>query len=297
MLKFPARRTLIFENIDGRVPVPDNMNPFVTGQYLDWGMWQAVSESLFYLNLETGKLDPWLAESGEYSEDGETVTVKLRNGVKWADGVDFTADDVVFTIDMLKANPKLMYSGEMSLWVKSVKAADPHTVVIELNKPNPRFLVDYFGVRIWETVLIVPKHIWESEDPNTFSNFDLERGLPLGTGPYKLVRSTETETVFDRLPEWWGATTGFQDIPAPERVIWIAAPTEDVRAAKAVNNELDATWIMSRSTFEIAQQRNPKIIGWTKELPYAYLDACPRDLRFNIELRAGRQQGHPSRDQ
>ena len=168
--------------------------------------------------------------------------------------------------------------------MKSVKAGDPHTVVIELNNPNPRFLVDYFGVRIWETVLIVPKHIWESEDPNTFSNFDLERGLPLGTGPYKLVRSTETETVFDRLPKWWGATTGFQDIPAPERVIWIAAPTEDVRAAKAVNNELDATWIMSRSTFEIAQQRNPKIIGWTKELPYAYLDACPRDLRFNIEL-------------
>ena len=43
-------------------------------------------------------------------------------------------------------------------------------------------------------------------------------------------------------------------------------------------------WIMSRSTFEIAQQRNPKIIGWTKDLPYAYLDACPRDLRFNTEL-------------
>jgi peptide/nickel transport system substrate-binding protein len=277
-------RTLILENIDGRVPVPDNMNPFVAGQYLDWGMWQAVSESLFYLNLETGKLEPWLAESGEYSDDAKTVTIKLRKGAKWADGVDFTADDVKFTIEMLKANPKLMYSGEMNLWVDSVTAADPQTVQIALKSPNPRFLVDYFGVRIWETVLIVPKHIWEGQDPNTFTNFDLARGLPLGTGPYKLVRSTETETVFDRLPKWWGAETGFQDMPVPERVIWIAAPTEDVRAAKAVNNELDGTWIMSRSTFEIARQRNPNIIGWTKELPYAYLDACPRDLRFNTEL-------------
>ena len=53
------------------MPVPENMNPFVSGQYLDWGMWQAVSESLFYLNLETGKLEPWLAESGEYSDDGD----------------------------------------------------------------------------------------------------------------------------------------------------------------------------------------------------------------------------------
>lgn len=280
----PREKTLIFENIDGRVPVPDNMNPFINGQYLDWGMWQAVSESLFYLNLETGNLDPWLAESGEYSADNKTVTIKLRDGIKWADGVDFTADDVVFTIDMLKANPNLMYSGEMNLWVKSVTATDPHTVTIELTSPNPRFLVSYFGVQIWETVLIVPKHIWENEDPNTFTNYDLDRGLPMGTGPYKLVRSTETETVFDRLPTWWGAETGFDDMPAPERVIWIAAPSEDVRAAKAVNNELDATWIMSRSTFEIAHEQNPNIIGWTKELPYAYLDACPRDFRFNVML-------------
>ena len=280
----PREKTLILENIDGRVPVPDNMNPFITGQYLDWGMWQAVSESLFYLNLETGKLEPWLAESGEYSNNGKTVTIKLRKGAKWADGVDFTADDVKFTIDMLKANPKLMYSGEMNLWVESVTVVDPLTVQIELKSPNPRFLVDYFGVRIWETVLIVPKHIWEGQDPTTFTNFDLDRGLPLGTGPYKLVRSTETETVFDRLPKWWGAEAGFQDMPVPERVIWIAAPTEDVRAAKAVNNELDGMWIMSRSTFEIARERNPKIIGWTKDLPYAYLDACPRDLRFNTEL-------------
>ncbi len=280
----PRERTLIFENIDGRVPVPDNMNPFITGQYLDWGMWQAVSESLFYLNLESGALEPWLAESGEYSDDAKSVTIKLREGVKWADGVDFTADDVAFTIGMLKANPNLLYSGEMNLWVKGVTAVDPRTVLIELNSPNPRFLVDYFGVRIWETVLIVPKHIWENEDPNTFSNYDLERGLPLGTGPYKLVRSTETETVFDRLPGWWGAETGFNNMPEPERVIWIAAPTEDTRAAKAVNNELDGMWIMSRSTFEIARERNPKIIGWTKDLPYAYLDACPRDLRFNNEL-------------
>ena len=51
--------------------------------------------------------------------------------------------------------------------------------------------------------------------------------------------------------------------------------------AMAVNNELDAIWIMSRSTYEIARQRNPDIVAWTDELPYAYLDACPRMLTFN----------------
>lgn len=282
--EIPREKTLIFENIEGRVPVPDNMNPFIAGQYLDWGTWQAVYESLFYLNLETGELEPWLAESAEYSDDGSSVTIKLRPGVKWADGTPFTADDVVFTLDMLKANQNLQWSSEMNLWVKSATAVDPQTVQIDFTAPNPRFVTDYFGVRIWETVLIQPKHIWETQDPNTFTNFDLEKGWPLGTGPYKLVRSSETETVFDRLPNWWGAETGFGDMPAPERVIWIAAPSEDTRAAMAVNNQLDATWIMSRSTFEIARERNPNIIGWTEELPYAYLDACPRDLRVNTKL-------------
>lgn len=280
----PREKTLIFENIEGRVPVPDNMNPFISGQYLDWGTWQAVYESLFYLNLESGELEPWLAESGEYSDDGKSVTIKLRPGAKWADGTPFTADDVVFTIEMLKANPNLQWSGEMNVWVDAITAIDPQTVKIDFTAPNPRFLTDYFGVRIWETVLIQPKHIWENEDPNTFTNFDLEKGWPLGTGPYKLVRSTETETVFDRLPNWWGVETGFADMPAPERAIWVAAPSEDTRAAMAVNNQLDAMWIMSRSTFEIAKERNPNIIGWTTELPYAYLDACPRDLRVNTLL-------------
>lgn len=282
--EIPREKTLIFENIEGRVPVPDNMNPFISGQYLDWGTWQAVYESLFYLNLESGELEPWLAESGEYSADASSVTIKLRPGVKWSDGTPFSADDVVFTIEMLKANENLQWSGEINLWVDTITAVDPQTVKIDFKAPNPRFLTDYFGVRIWETVLIQPKHIWEGQDPNTFTNFDLEKGLPLGTGPYKLVRSSETETVFDRLPNWWGAETGFDDMPAPERVIWIAAPSEDTRAAMAVNNQLDATWIMSRSTFEIARERNPNIIGWTAELPYAYLDACPRDLRVNTKL-------------
>jgi len=281
LAEVPREKTLILENIDGRVPNPQNMNPYINGQYLDWGMWQAVAEPLFYYNLESGKLEPWLAESGTYSDDGKTVTIKLRSGVKWSDGQPFTAEDVAFTIDMLKATPGLQYAGDMENCVESVETPDPQTVIIKLKKPNFRFLLTYFGVEIWSTVLIAPKHIWKDVDPKTFANFDLEKGLPLGTGPYKLVRSTETETVFDRLPSWWAADAKFHSMPAPERVIWVGVGTEDARAAMAVNNELDATWIMSRSTYEIAKQRNPKIVGWTEELPYAYLDACPRLLTFN----------------
>lgn len=280
----PRDKTVIMENIEGRVSNAANMNPYLLGQYLDGGMWQATQESLFYYNLENGELMPWLAESGEYSENNSVVTIHLRKGVKWSDGVPFTADDVVFTINMLKKNSGLQYSAEMNDWVADAAATDPSTVVIKLTKPNPRFLLNYFGVRIWDTVLIAPKHVWEGVDPNTFSNFDLAKGWPLGTGPYKMVRSGELESVFDRRADWWAAETGFHQMPVPERLIWVGIGTEDVRAARIANDELDATWLLSKSTFEVARERNPNIIAWTKDLPYAYLDACPRELGINNAL-------------
>ena len=101
----PRKDTVIFENIEGRVPIPNNMNPYIAGQYLDWGMWQATQESLFYYNYETGEMMPWLAKSFEFNSDFTQVTIKLREGVKWSDGKPFSAKDVVFTINMLKKNP------------------------------------------------------------------------------------------------------------------------------------------------------------------------------------------------
>jgi len=282
--EIPRSDTLIFENIEGRVPVPDNMNPYLIGSNLDWGMWQATQESLFYLNLETGELEPWLAESGNYSGDFKTVTIKLRDGVKWGDGVAFTAEDVAFTINMLKANAGLQYSSDFNKWVDATEVVDPLTVIFHLKEPNPRFLVDYFGVRIWRTALIAPRHVWQGKDPKTFTNFDLEKGWPLGTGPYKLVRSTETETVFDRRESWWAAETGFHTMPQPRRVIWTGIGTEDARAAMAVNNQLDAAWVMSLSTYKIAKERNANVIAWTEDLPFAYLDACPRHIGINTKL-------------
>ncbi len=277
----PREATVIFENIEGRVAVPDNMNPYISGQYLDWGMWQATQEALFYLNYETGEVMPWLASGYAFNDDNSVVTISIRDGVKWADGTPFTAQDVVFTIEMLKGNPELQYSFDMQQWVESIAAEDDSTVVMTLTRPNPRFITNYFSVRIWDTILIAPKHIWENIDPTTFSNFDLEAGLPMGTGAYRLVRSTETEQVFDRRDDWWAAETGFHALPAPERAIWLAAPGEDLRAAMMANNELDAGWLFSRSTFEEAQARNPNIVGWTADLPYAYLDPCPRFLNLN----------------
>jgi len=279
--EIPREQTVIFENPQGRSANPENFNPHIPGNYLSNGFWQIASESLFYLNYESGDVIPWLAESYEYNEGYTEVTIKLRDGVKWSDGVPFTADDVVFTINMLKENTGLDYSSDVNKWVQDIEAVDDHTVKITLTGPNPRFIIDMFSVRVWYTLLIIPKHIWEGQDPTKFNNYDPEKGWPVVTGAYKLVRSTETETIWDRRDDWWGAETGFRPLPAPKRAIWTLAGTEEIRAAMGANNELDVLYTVGRGTLEVLKSRNPNIITWTETLPLGYVDPCPRDLQIN----------------
>ena len=63
------------------------------------------------------------------------------------------------------------------------------------NQPNPRFQLDYFSVRIWGSVNIVPKHIWDGQDPLTFKYYDPAKGWPVGTGAYKLPSVSPTARV------------------------------------------------------------------------------------------------------
>ena len=125
----PRERTLIFDIDGGRVAAPTNWNPFTPGRRMDQGYHQAVLEPLFILNYQTGEFIPWLGESFEANDTLDVWTLKLRKGVHWSDGVPFTADDVVFTINMLKEHaPELEGSAAMDQWVDRVEKVDDLTV-------------------------------------------------------------------------------------------------------------------------------------------------------------------------
>ena len=156
------------------------------------------NEALFYTNHNTGELIPWQAESYEYNDDFTEATIHLREGVKWADGEPFTSEDVKFTLEALRdGGSELNGSAAHKEWIESVDAPDPLTVVIHFTKPAPRFVPSEIALSHDDLYPILPKHIWEGEDITTFNNFDLERGLPMGTGPYRLVSSSPTQMIFD----------------------------------------------------------------------------------------------------
>ena len=97
-----ARKDILVIPSNVNIPAPDIWNPYIPGTFILQGMNQNMMEPLFMLNYETGEIDGWLAESFSNNEDLSEWTVKLRPGTEWSDGTPLTADDMVFTINMVK---------------------------------------------------------------------------------------------------------------------------------------------------------------------------------------------------
>jgi peptide/nickel transport system substrate-binding protein len=278
------RKTLIIGFEGGPVAAPEVANPYTPGARINQGYHQAMIESLWNLNYSTGELMPWVATGYEYNEDYTQVDIQLRKGVEWSDGELFTAEDVAFTLNMLRDNPGLSYGPDMEKWVEEATAIDDFTCQVTLTDSNPRFIYSYFTVRIWGAVRILPKHIWEDQDPMTFTNFDMDKGWPIFSGPYRLTKASANEFVYQRRDDWWGAKIGFHELPAPERLIFTEAGPEEKKAATLAANEVDSHPSMRFDTFVKVKDQNPHAIGQMKDPPYGWIAPCPRTLGFNCQV-------------
>lgn len=283
-----AREDTVIFDYDRTVADPENFNPFTAAGRNNRGngAHQAMWEPLFILNYETGAIDPWLGESMTSNDTLDVWTLTLREGITWSDGEAFNSEDVVYTIEMLSSEPGSTLPGSEGLGgvVESVVALDDLTVEFTLQAPNPRFQLDFFSVRSTNSVLIMPEHIWAGEDPTTFTFYAEDGSMPIGTGPYTLTSSETNRWVWDRDENWWGAQTGFNDLPEPLRLIWLSVGTEDTRVQLMANNETDAANSVSLAAFEAIQARNPNVIAWEDDLPYSWSDPCPRQLDINTSV-------------
>src|SRR5918911_4464280 len=117
-----------------------NANQWSPNNDVGYGIQQGVFESLFYLNYQTGRMEPWLATGFSGSKNFTVYTISLRRGVTWSDGVPFTARDVAFTLNLVKTHPIL--SPGLSQEIKSVRATNDDTAIITLVKPDARFMLN-----------------------------------------------------------------------------------------------------------------------------------------------------------
>ena len=285
---YDRRETVVFD-LETRVLAPNMWNPYVPGARLEHGFHQCMIEPLFILNTETGIIEPWLGLSMTSNETLDVWTLALRPEVKWNDGVPFTADDVVFTINLLLKNaPSLLFSGPMKQWVARAEKVDALTVLFHLTKPNPRFKLDYWSVKIANSVTILPEHIWKDKDPLTFKNYEPGKGWPVFTGPYKLDRFSETSFSYRRDDGWWGAKAGWKPLPAPKMLEWVWQGTEEMRTAAMVDGSVDSLCDITLGAYQALEHFRGDVMAWTDGPPYVWLDPCPRALEFNC--------GHPPWD-
>ncbi len=285
----PRNRTLILDCVDsgtcaGQMKDYDTFNPYVPGQTSRTG-YQFLYEPLYFYNAYGAKdnIIPWIATGHDFNADYTAVTIKIREGVEWSDGHPWTAHDLVFTINMLKANaPLLLFSTDMDTWVKEAVAVDSLTARIALTAPNPRFVFTYFTHNFDNGVPIVPKHIWNGQDPETFKNLDLAKGWPVVSGPYCLALSVPEQRMWDLRGDWWASRIGFKTTPKVERLIFLPYVDEAKRVQLLLANQLDSCVDSRPPNIRSMVEGNPKITSWTgRDGDLGYLDWWPISLGFN----------------
>jgi peptide/nickel transport system substrate-binding protein len=269
------------------------------GRWIDFELWNPYSigsnhqngpniiyEPLAYYSAFADKTYMWLAESFQYSPDFKQLTIKTRPGIAWSDGTPFSAEDVAFTLNSLRdIGPKVKWGVDVQQVMKQAKATDANTVVVDFIVPAPRFFF-FLTYKYDIGVYIVPKHVFDGQDWTTFKHFDLGKGWPISTGPWKVVEASLQQKVFDRRPDWWAVKAGLAPLPAIERSIWLPYANEQATAQALIGNQLDASTGIQPATFPTLFRANPKIITHSgQKPPYGYVDWWPISLYVNNEVK------------
>ncbi|WP_394199497.1 ABC transporter substrate-binding protein [Litoreibacter albidus] len=131
-----------------------------------------------------------LAKDWDISEDGKTYTFTLHEGVKFHDGTDLDATDVVFSLDRARAEDSVNAQKALFANIDTVEAVDPTTVKVTLAAPQGSFL---FNMAWGDAVIVAPESI------------DDIKSMPIGTGAFKFDDWKQGDSItLVRNPDYWG---------------------------------------------------------------------------------------------
>ena len=252
----------------GQLQDPDNLNPFIGIQGLDYQIWHLNYDFLVGFDPKNLAPRPELATSWKVSPDGKTWTFQTRQGVKWQDGVPFTAADVAFTFNYIVKN-NLSNLAVYTDGITGAKATGPNTVEIYTKAPKANML------RM--IVPILPEHIWSKISGKAAGASFQNKPPIIGTGPFQVVKWVSHSYVeLKANPNYWGgaphisylyietyqnADTMAQDLRLGNIDAAVDVPFAEFRAlstAPNIQTNKGAAWQFSELAFNCYASPNSK---------------------------------------
>jgi peptide/nickel transport system substrate-binding protein len=163
--------------VEGTIGEPSNLIPMLASDSASFDVSNLIYNGLVKYDTDL-KVIGDLAQSWDISKDGLVITFHLRKGVKWTDGVGFTADDVMFGYQTITNEKTPTAYSEDFKQVKKAEVLDKYTFRVTYAKPFAPALTS------WGNLVILPKHLLEGKD---ITKSPLTRD-PVGMGPYKLTK-------------------------------------------------------------------------------------------------------------
>ncbi|MDQ0340984.1 peptide/nickel transport system substrate-binding protein [Caldalkalibacillus uzonensis] len=222
---------------------PNTLDPTVTTAGATKDMARQIYEALLTLN-ENWEVTPQLAESYEVSENGKIYIFKLRQGIKFHNGDEMTADDVVASMEKWTDNSSLTQS---ILNGAEWKKVDDYTVELHLEKPSA--LVPFSLADQNQLAAIMPQEVAESAGPIGATEY-------IGTGPFKFVEWKQDQYIhFTRFEDYQPVSepaSGLagEKLALVDDVYWHIVPDESTRNAGLISGQYDVVVGVSYDAIE-----------------------------------------------
>ena len=250
-----------------------------TGSNPGWGgLWYIAGwENLVSWAPDFSGVVPNIAESWDVSDDVREYTFHLRKGMKWSDGVDFTADDIMFYINDILFNEELTVGGPTADWLPREGAADfkaekidDYTVKFSFANPYGTFL---YNLATWSGrhLTFFPKHWLQqfhaaynenvadlvaaeegvenwvglfnkkasgpTDDTNNYWN-NLDRPLLFPWVPTSVLGGG-TQMTMARNPYYWKVDTEGNQLPYIDEIVGVSYQDNEARTLAMINGDLD----------------------------------------------------------
>jgi peptide/nickel transport system substrate-binding protein len=280
----PRKEILILENPEGTIKNAGWFNIWaINASSQSNGLQQVALDTLWYIDPEQGLDGVWdnslAADKPVYNADFTEMTVKLRPGLYWSDGVEFTAADVKATVDIQVKNPAMRYGAPLANTVASVETPDNYTVVFKLKKANSRFHT-YFTVR-WGATWILPKHVFEKVDDPL--KFDFNKPVSLGAYVLHSYDPDGKWYIWQLRDDWQRSSLGRFGKPGPKYLAYVDPGPPEKRVIAQLNHELDVVHDLApEGMFTLAKQ-SKSVHGWFKGFPYGHPDPTLPAVIFNTQ--------------